>query len=163
MIKMEKFRTIIIFAIAAIIILFVVISTNIFKDENDGKFEKATAEKIKEFDRTNNPTEYNMYSMKSVNHEEMAMNYFNDYKNMIVNYPDEAYELVINREEITEDKFYSYRSEVLSDYYSYQFEKYSYYQDSTTNNYVYRVTNTKGETFTFKTTSVMVYGVNITL
>lgn len=160
---MEKFRTVIIFVVAAIIILFVVISTNLFKDENNAKYEKATAEKIKEFDRTNEPTDYNMYSMKSVNHEEMAMNYFNDYKNMIVNYPEEAYKLVINIEEISKEEFNSYRDEILSDYYSYQYDKYSYYQDSTTNNYVYRVTNTKGETFTFKTISVMVYGVNITL
>lgn len=163
MIKMDNFKTVILFVVASIIVLFVFITTNLFKDDRSAKFEKATKEKIEEIDVTNNPTDSNKYSLKSINREEMAIIYYNDFKNMIINFPDEAYQLIINNEDISEEEFNSYRDELLFDIYDYNYQKYSYYQDSSTNNYVYRVVNTKGETFTFHTNGVMRYAVNITL
>lgn len=163
MINMDNFKTAILFVIAAIIVLFVFITTNLFKDDSSAKFEKATQEKIAEIDVTNEPTESNKYSLKSINREEMAMIYYNDFKNMIINFPDEAYQLIINTEDISEEEFNSYRGELLFNIYEYNYQKYSYYQDSSTNNFVYRVVNMKGETFTFHTDGVMRYAVNITL
>ena len=160
---MDNFKKVILFVVASIIVLFVFITTNIFKDDSSAKFEKATKEKIAEIDVTNEPTESNKYSLKSVNREEMAMIYYNDFKNMIINFPDEAYQLIINTEDISEEEFNSYRGELLFNMYDYNYQKYSYYQDSSTKNYVYRVVNTIGETFTFHTDGVMRYAVNITL
>jgi len=154
-INVDNFKKIILFVVAAMLVLFVVITSNLFTGDNNAKLEKATAEKIEEFDRTNIPSKHNKYAIKSVNHEEMAMIYYNDYKNMIINYPDEAYDLIINIEDITKEEFNNYRDELIVNYHAYKYEKYSYYQDSSTNNFVYRIVNSNGDIFTFITEAVM--------
>lgn len=161
-IKMNN-RELLVLAGVLIFLLIALSLNSIFKKDYSAEKEAALQEKIEEFDTTNDVTEENKYSVKSINHEEMARLYFNDYKNMIVNYPDEAYDIIINSDEISKEDFLEYRDQILSDYYNYNYASYSYYQELTTNCYVYRVTNNNGEIFTFKTQAVMIYQVNITI
>lgn len=154
-----------IFIIAAIIIfvLYGFISEDAREITYKNKLEQQEKAYQEEFDITNEPSDYNRYSIKNVEHEEMAKIYYNDYKNMIINYQNEAYSLIINKEEISKEEFLNYRDQIIQDYYNYNYVTYSYYQEQTTGNYVYRVTNNKNETFTFKTHAVMNYEVDITL
>ena len=163
MIKMGKYRDLIIEGVVVFVILFALISNYFFGRDVKAEYEAKRQKKLDEFDITNELTDKNKYSVKSVNHEEMAKKYYIDYKNMIVNYPDEAYEIIENKNDITKEDFMRYREDLIVDYYNYGYESYSYFQETTTNNYVYMVINTKGETFTFKTHAVMNYDVKITL
>ena len=159
----NNIRTIFIITGIVILVIYAFVMSDFQQAAYKSKLEKATEEKINEFDITNELSKENKYSVKSVVPEEMAKMYYNDYKNMIINYPDEAYEIILNKEDFSEEDFQNYRNQLINDYYSNSYSTYSYYQEQTTNCYVYRVTNNKGETFTFKTYAVMNYGVNISL
>jgi len=156
---MDNFKKVVIVIVIAVIVIYALLTG----DPSNAKKEAYKKAKIKEFDLTHEVNKINTYSVKSVNHEEMAKLYFNDYKNLILNYQDEAYELIINKVKFTKDDFLEYRNNLINNFYGYQYKSYSYYQESSTGSYVYRVINNKGETFTFKTYSVMNYEVNITL
>ena len=160
---MDKNPTKFLFIIAgaAILLLFGLLTYN--ENAAQEKREKIIKEKTEIVDTTNEPTIINTYSIKSVNQEEMAKLYYYDYKNLIVNFANEAYGLIQNSDEISKETFMEYRDKLMSDYYNYNFERFSYYQDTTTNGYVYRVITTQGETFSFKTSAVMQYKVNIEL
>ncbi|MBQ7104821.1 MAG: hypothetical protein IJN90_03090 [Bacilli bacterium] len=160
---MNNNPTRILFVIAgvAILLLFGLFTYN--ENASSEKREKIIKEKTEAVDTTNEPSEVNIYSVKSVNQEEMAKLYYYDYKNLIVNFEDEAYAMIENSDVITKASFMDYRNQLMSDYYNYNFESFSYYKETTTNSYVYRVTTTQGEIFSFKTTAVMQYKVNIEL
>lgn len=145
------------------VIIFALVSNYLYSINVSQRREEERKQKIAEMNTTNKVNAINKYSLKKVNHEEMAMNYLNDYKNMIVNYPDEAYAIIENSDEISKEEFMAYRDEIIADYYGYSYDHYEYYQETTTNSFVYRVTNNHDQTFTFKTIAVMNYTVVITL
>ena len=163
MIIMNNIKGIFILATIIILVLYGFISENAREITYKNKLEQQEKARQEEFDITHETTQYNQYSIKNIEHEEMAKIYYNDYKNMIINYQNEAYSLIINKEDISKEDFLNYRNQLLQDYYNYNYLTYSYYQEQTTGNFVYRVTNNKKETFTFKTHAVMNYEVDITL
>ena len=154
---MKDIRVIFIAAACVIIIVF-----SIFTKTDNNKYEEATVDKIKQFDTTNDMTEINKYSLKNISTEEIARLYYNDYKAMIVNYSDEAFEKILNKN-ISKDEFLGFREKIMNNYYKYNYKSYSYYLDQENDCYVYNITDSMNNNFTFKIYSVMQYEVELVI
>lgn len=147
--------------IAVGIIIFILFAFINEGNKSDGYVE-ATKENIEEFNVTNERSKINTISFQNMESSDIAKKYYNDYKFMMINYPDESFAM-ISKNSMTKDKYLNFREKVINNYYDYNFRSYTSYEDRENGCYVYRITDSKENVFTFKVYAVMQYEVNITL
>lgn len=157
-----KSKVVLTFAII-ILAIYITIFYLFTKSDTTTKIENEKNKLAEEFNVTSSINSYNKYSVKSINQEELANLYFNDFKNLIVNYPDEAYSLVTNKEKLTKERFLEYRDELINFYYGYNLESYSSYNESEKGTNVFRIIDSADNVFTFKIYYIMNYDVSIDL